>query len=376
MALLFFILCFFLVKPVFAAPTVQITLAPSNAVTGTDIPIQFIITNGDPNTLYHYKFFGGIGNSEAQIQTSSTLYSNSAWSSHPSVTTDIGGSIAVYATAYIRTDSSSGTYNLFVKISKEDTGSIAATSPAYIINSVVGPTPTPTSIPTATPTPDPTITNPTSGISLSEFMPYSSIEWVEIYNSNSYPVKLSGWKLTDNSSNTKSLPDLTISANGYVTYDFSNLLNNDGDTINLINSSGQTISQRIYENNKYTLDYSWSLINNSWCQASITKGYVNVSSCYTAPTATPTPTSTITPTPTTDQTKFTSSDTATESAIIEPTTESSYLSPTAIPTASPTGTVLGDDITNNTKKNYLPLILIISGGSLLTSPLIVSKLKK
>jgi hypothetical protein len=373
---LFFILFFFLVKPVFAAPTVQITVAPSNAATGTDIPVQFIITNGDPSTLYHYKFFGGIGNSETQIQTSSSLYSNSPWLSHPSTTTDIGGSVAVYATAYIKTDGSSGIYNLFVKISKEDTGTIAATSPAYIINNVIGPTPTPTSAPTNTPTPDSTVSNPTSGISLTEFMPYSSIEWVEIYNSNSHPVKLSGWKLADNSSNTKSLPDLTISANGYTTYDFSNLLNNDGDTITLINNSGQTVSQRIYENNKYSLDYSWSLINNSWCQASITKGYVNVTSCYTAPTATPTPTATLTPTPTIDQTKFTSSDTATESAIIEPTSESSYLSPTVTPIASPTVTTLNDDITNTTKKNYLPLILIVSGGLLLTSPLIISKLKK
>jgi hypothetical protein len=202
--------------------------------------------------------------------------------------------------------------------------------------------------------------------------------YAEIYNDNSYPVKLTGWKLVDNSSNTKSLPDLIISAKSYTTYDFSNLLNNDGDTLSLINNSGQTISQRIYENNKYTLDYSWSLVNNSWCQASMTKGYINVSSCYTPPTATPTSANTPTPTPTIDQGKYTNSDTATESAIVEPSNESSFITPSPVPTVtSNSGSILGDDDSStSTQKNYLPLILIIAGGLLLTSPLIISKLKK
>lgn len=241
-------------------------------------------------------------------------------------------------------------------------------------------TPTQTPTPTLTPTSDSTVTNPTSGISLSEFMPYSTIEWIEIYNNNSYPVKLVGWKVSDNASNSRSISDLTISANSYATFDFSNLLNQDGDTVSLVNNSGNVVSQRVYENNKYTLDYSWSSINGSWCQASITKGYENVTNCYTAPTATATPTSSFTPTPTPDSTKYTDDDNATESAIIEPADESSFLEITPT-SASNDGLTLGSTLTDmdttvSNKKNYLPLIFIIGGGLLLTSPVIITQIKK
>lgn len=358
MALLLFILCFFLSKPVFAeTPIVKITKCSVD----TDPEwVELTNTQNDAIELVNWYFKDAknnqrnIGNTTIPTNEKIKLEYSKGWLN------DDGDTIYLY-------DSANNPIDSFIY-----------TVPTKIPTPTK--TPTPTSAPTATPTPDSTITNPASGISLTEFMPYSSIEWVEIYNDNSYPVKLSSWKLTDGSSNNKSLPDLIIPSKGYVTHDFSNLLNNDGDTINLISNSGQAISQRIYENNKYTLDYSWSLVNNSWCQASTTKGYVNVSSCYTAPTNTPTPTptliSTLTPTPTVDQTKFNPSDIATESAIIEPISEPNYLTPSLTPTTSPTGSVLGDNITNTTQKSYLPLILIISGGILLTSPIVISKLKK
>ncbi|MDH7487222.1 MAG: lamin tail domain-containing protein, partial [Anaerolineae bacterium] len=57
------------------------------------------------------------------------------------------------------------------------------------------PTGTPTSTPTATPTPTPYATT----VKLNEFMPRpgSGDEWIELYNSGSYTVDLSGWKLDD-----------------------------------------------------------------------------------------------------------------------------------------------------------------------------------
>ena len=357
MAFLFFIFCFFLVKPVFAESSIKISGYSATSpeyvelrnTSSNDISLEGWSIKDDNNLDDDISL-----TSEDIIPANSTKqFANPTKSSWLN---DDGDIIYLY-------DNSS---NLIDKLS------YPIPTPTKTPTPTLNPTQTPT--PTLTPTPDSTIINPTSGISLTEFMPYSSIEWVEIYNSNSYPVKLSGWKLTDNSSNTKSLPDLTLSANGYATYDFSNLLNNDGDTIILINNSGQTVSQRIYENNKYSLDYSWSLINNSWCQASITKGYVNVTSCHTTPTATPTPTTTITPTPTPDQTKYTSADTATESAIIEPATESSFLETTPIP--SPTSAVILENISQSTKKSYLPLLFIIGGGILLSSPAIINQIKK
>jgi hypothetical protein len=93
-----------------------------------------------------------------------------------------------------------------------------------------------------TPTPDPTIINPTSGISLTEFMPYSSIEWIEIYNQNDFKIKLVGWQVGDNSSVTKNIPELIIDAKSFNTFDFSTFLNN--------NDADKVV---LYDNNKKLL---------------------------------------------------------------------------------------------------------------------------
>lgn len=237
-------------------------------------------------------------------------------------------------------------------------------------------TPTPTSTPTATPTPDPTVTNPTSGISLTEFLPYSDPEWIEIYNSNNYPVKLVSWKLEDKDAHTRNISTLSIGATSYAIFEYSAFFdNNNTETVILRNQDNTAISQMSYSAGLRNLDRSWSWINSNWCQSSITKGYQNVTSCYSNPTSTPT--ISITLTPTIDQSEYTTNDTASESAIIEPSDEPSFLSPSPQTTiASTVSSVLGDHISNNTNKNYLPLIFIFTGGLLLTSPLILAQIKK
>lgn len=239
-------------------------------------------------------------------------------------------------------------------------------------------TPTPTNIPTPTntPTPDPTITNPPNGISLTEFMPYSDPEWIEIYNNNDYPVKLVSWKVEDLAGNTKNIDSLSISAKGYAIYELKSLIfdNNSDEKVILRNQENKIITQTSYGKGQLTLDRAWSYVSGSWCQASITKGYVNVTSCYIAPTSTEP-----TPTPTSDPTKYTADETATESAIIEPKSESSFITPDISPEPSPsTGSlVLGNSTSSSTspKKNYLPLILIIGGGVLLVSPAVITKIR-
>lgn len=231
---------------------------------------------------------------------------------------------------------------------------------------------------------DSTIINPTSGVSISEFMPYSSIEWIEIYNNNSNPVEIKGWKIKDNSSNTKTIPDLKISSNSFAVFEFSSFLNNDFDKIILINHLDQEINQFEYPNNKDTLERSWSLINNSWCQSDITKNSTNVSSCYSEVTSTPTITASVTPsltpkiTPTTiptDRNLYKPDELATATAVFTPTEETDYyLTPTILAKPISSNLVLGE--TTTAKKNYLPLVFIISGGSLLISPIIIEKLKK
>ncbi len=243
--------------------------------------------------------------------------------------------------------------------------------------------PTPTSIPSPSPTSDSTLVNPESGIILTEFMPYSFIEWIEVFNDNDKPVELINWVIKDSSTNIKSISNLKIASKSYAIFEFSSFLNNDTDKIIFINHNNQIISQYEYPDNKFTLERSWSLINGSWCQSTITKNSSNASSCYQAPTSIPTIAPiTITPTillnPTaipTDRNLYKLDESATASAVNTPTEETSYyLTPTISIAPISSNLVLGE--TTTAKKNYLPLIFIITGGLLLISPLIIDKLKK
>lgn len=388
MVFIIFLFFLFFSRPVFASPVVTITVVPSSANSGSTIPIQFTIENSDPNISYHYKIFGGIGSSNTQIQTNESLNYNSEWDSFSTFNVDSDGRKAIDTTAYIKPNSLSGDYNLFVRIAKADTHSSTYTSNSVNL-SIIGPTSTPTSTPTTTPTPintptpDLTIINPESGIILSEFMPYASLEWIEIYNNNDKSVELKNWKIKDSSSNTKTIPDTKISPKSYFIFEFSSFLNNDTDKIILINHNNQTVNQYEYPDDKMTLERSWSFISNSWCQANITQNKINETSCYTPPTptqktATPTisPTNTITPTAVpTDKNLYKADALATESAIIDPIEESSfYTTPTITTAPLSSKLVLGE--TTTVKKNYLPLIFIISGGLLLATPIILDKIKK
>jgi len=251
------------------------------------------------------------------------------------------------------------------------------------------PSVTPTTIPTVLPTTDSTIINPTSGISLTEFMPYSSLEWIEIYNDNDKPVELNNWKITDNSTNIKTIENLKILSKNYAIFEFSPMLNNDdSDKVILKNQNNQDVSQYEYPSGKFILERSWSLVGSSWCQAEITKNSSNASSCYSAPTPTKTPTPTTTPTKTptptilitptalpTDKNLYQLDESATASAVFTPTEESGFYTTPAIST-TPFASNLVLGVTTTAKKNYLPLIFIVSGGLLLLSPLLFDKLKK
>lgn len=257
------------------------------------------------------------------------------------------------------------------------------------------PTPTsePTLIPTVFPNPtsDSTIINPDTGIYLSEFMPYSSPEWIEIYNNNDKPVELQNWKITDNSTNIKIIENLKILSKNYAIFEFSPILdNNNSDKIILKDHNNNVVKQYEYPDNKDTTERSWSLIGDwnagSWCQTGITKNSSNNSSCYTESLTTPTLTPTLihTPTPTikitptaipTDRNLYQLDESATASAVFTPTDETSYyITPTISATPISSSLVLGQ--TTTAKKKYLPLIFIASGGSLLVSPLLIDKFKK
>lgn len=238
------------------------------------------------------------------------------------------------------------------------------------------PIPTPTKIPTSTSTPsptptiDPTVINPSSGITLTEIMPYSNVEWIELYNSNDYDVRLVAWKIEDNNAHTKNISELNIKAKSYAVFEFSVFLNNsDSDKLILYNQNQKIIDSYQYPASKFDLEKSWSKNDNNWCLALISKSQAN-NQCFVV-TPTLTPTTTLTPTPT-----------ISEIPSIEPTPIITN-SPTttdkiedSLDTTSSSGLVLGDSNTNSTKQNFLPIILIFGGAVLLLSPLIISKLKK
>ncbi len=395
MLFLILLICLFIPQSVFAVPNLQITLNPSiiNSC-GTTFPVTFIIENALSNSSYYYKFYGGIGSSNTQIQTSSSLSYTSDWTSFNTVNVDTGGSAVINSYAYIKPEVPSGDYNLYVRIAlnpKTGDNWTTYTSPVSTF-SVTLPSPTSTPIPiptntpisTNTPTPDPTKTNPDpSTIKITEFMPYSDPEWIEIYNKNDFPVKLVGWKIEDKEGHTRNIGNngvLFINAMSYVVFEYSPFFDNtNAETVIVRDQNNSIVGQKSYDAGLRTLDRSWSFISDNWCQSSITKGYENVTSCYLAPTSTPIPINTPTPNPLTDTSKYTPDKSATESAIIEPISEPSFLivSPTLEPTSNlSSDLVLGDTTSeSSSKKNYLPLALIIGGGVLLVSPTVLTKIK-
>lgn len=255
-----------------------------------------------------------------------------------------------------------------------------------IVNPCVIPVSTPSPTLTVTPTPpDNLVINPSSGVIINELMPNTNIEWIEIKNTNNFPVKLVNWKIKDAASNVRNIPEITINAYGFYVYDnLSRFLNDDKETINLVDNKDQVVSRAEYNNIGYVTGKSFSNVSGSWCLADETKGEENAATCYQKPTSTPKPiSSTTTPTspPTQkpeDSNLYTSSQDDNPVPINEPLTEDPYLSPptpTSSPLPQPTGEVLGE-VDVQTKRNYLPLLFIISGGGLLTSPLLINKFKK
>ncbi len=247
-------------------------------------------------------------------------------------------------------------------------------------------TPIPSSTITPIPTPNNLVINPSSGIIINELMPNSNIEWVEIKNTNNFPVKLVNWKIKDAASNIKDIPEIIINAHDFYVHDnLSRFLNDNEETINLVDNKNQIVFKTEYKNIGYTTGKSFSNVSGSWCLADETKGKENAATCYQKPTSAPKPVSSTTAptsTPTQkpeDSNLYTSSQDDNPVPINEPLTEDPYLSPptpTPSPLPQPTGEVLGETDEPQTKRNYLPLLFIISGGGLLTSPLLINKLKK
>lgn len=389
MAIIIFLFFLFFPQSIFATPIVQITDFSSNSDPEW---VQLTNTTNETINLTNWYFKDQKDNVKSiniclSANSKQVLIYNAGWLNNSK------GIGETYADIIYLYDNLSSTpidiYPYTIGTSKpqpESTNTCILPSPTPTLIPTIAPTNTP--IPTFSPTLTPTlvpdyIINPSSGITLTEYMPYSTEEWIEIYNNNDSKVKLIGWKIYDNDSNSKNFPETVINSKSYFVFKFSSFLdNNEADKIVLKNQNNDIIGESSYNNGLLTVEKSWSLINDSWCQALITQGYSNSNSCYISPTntiiptITPTKTFTSTSTPILERNLYTTDAASTAAAIFIPIEEDIFLSPTptTAPTTSISGQILGQKSTN--KKNFLPLFFILSGGTLLLSPLIFNKIKK
>lgn len=187
-------------------------------------------------------------------------------------------------------------------------------------------------------------------IVINEFLPHPPSpenDWVELYNPTLSDVDISGWVITDNSTNKIDIPPGTIlSSKQFIYFEFSNRLNNGGDTVRLKESFSASSS---IDEKEYTSDPGIGVSigrlhdgEDNWITFSApTKGYSNNS--YTpSPEFTPTPTPIVTPTLTPEETS-----TSTPTPTVTPT-----LSPEISPTLFPTLTPSPENTPNPTETPY------------------------
>jgi hypothetical protein len=141
--------------------------------------------------------------------------------------------------------------------------------------------------PTSSPQPSPLATLP---LQLSEIMACPETgesEWVEFFNPNSTTVTLTGWKLRDSSSNSRTF-SLTIAPLQFTATDLSSaILNNDGDALIVLDQSGNEVLS--YELPECEKGQSYVFTNGSWISTSSpTKNQMNYLS-LNAPSVSPSP---------------------------------------------------------------------------------------
>jgi len=336
----------------------DVTLVPSLISTADEFEVGVGLTGLGKNTTYYLKgcfyqittnYFGftwngieWIGNSDSYLK-------------QPSVTTDSEGAATINLKIKVDTNDSGfagpGNYNF--KVARyTPSGSLSWSSDFPI---------------TITAAQSPPV--PISNLTLSEFMPNpdSRDEWAEVYNPQNYEIDIGGWKIDDieGASSPFSIPTGTkIGPNAYLVFYFSSRLNNDGDTIRLLNSLGA--ANEIYTYQTATKGVSFAKdAQGAWQQTSNpTPGTANKITGVTTTTSTA---------------KKTSSKKA--SSISKASTSNANSNSDVISSTPPQnetseeGQVAGASSTN-TKPNALSIILIAAGLAFLGSGFAWPFLKK
>lgn len=91
------------------------------------------------------------------------------------------------------------------------------------------------------------VAEPTATLVLNEFVSDADEEWIEIVNASNAPVSLAGWSVRDEAGKATLLGDTAI-APGAMTVVLSpaGKLNNDGDTIELVDDAGSVVDEVVY----------------------------------------------------------------------------------------------------------------------------------
>lgn len=173
---------------------------------------------------------------------------------------------------------------------------------------------------------------------INEFSPLSSPDWVEVYNVSTESADLSVYKFQDTAGNILTLSG-TILPSGFAAFDWSNRLNNDGDTFSLYKNSNVVMTVTYGgQGNVCIPSLSGSIAwipdgGNTYDRLSTsTKNLTNgISFTDPCPTPTPEPTKTPTPTPTS-----TSTQNPTVAPTKTPSTGSTSLTTSSLRTNSPT----------------------------------------
>ncbi len=187
------------------------------------------------------------------------------------------------------------------------------------------------------------------GVIISEVFPapdisaesaFAQAEWIELYNSGSDPVNLSGWSVYDqltSSTQLAVLDEITIEPDDFFVLVLpSQKLNNSGDGVILKNELNQIIDQMSYTFSEHMKSWSYDIESDDWKISSPSPNEPNVFSAY--PTQIPTPTMAPNPSPSSTPT-VTPSVTPTAAPTVSPTpTESPVPTPSQTPSPSPTST--------------------------------------
>jgi len=362
-----------------ANPVVTVTNFPDSVVVGDTFPITFTVSSGSTG-VYHYKAVG-------EAPTDISIYPSCAGNYNNCFNIAVSDTSPVTATAYAKINTTSTTNKILIRIAESETHSNTADS-SYITIQSIQPTPVPTDTsisPTNTPvpptdapaptnTPAPTVTS----VVTPTLTPVSSTLTV-----SNLPTQVTAGQQFTVTLNLHAKTNLSYQFKVYggVNSDNYSYEVKNGDTwVNGYNGAWDSLPQSSTGadgNSSFGLTVRFKTNETSGTSQLIAKvkeaasNSFLVSSSYTIdvidPSPTSKPTNTITPTPTPTPTT-----TLTPIPEATPTDSTSSLLGNILGATSPEASKSSASFKST---NLLPLIFIISGGILLATPLIISKLK-